>query len=239
MTSFEIISTISVLPAKDFKETVLFYKNLGFVNQYENQKRSGGYAILEYAQLTFHLFAYKKLEIPTPTNMLLISTVNIDDLYYSLQEHYKQNTGKQLKRSGYPKISLPRNLNSDRRFTLTDPNGNYFIFVEPHEKKEDISSTLLEKLYRESNTLAYSHESPEEAIKMITRGLNKSDWENENPKVVFESLVLLVDMNTLLGELATSKNYLTQAEKWFEKLSEQDKVGDSILFFEQLKEKLL
>lgn len=231
--TFQISATLPVFPAKDFKATVKFFRNLGFKNQYE-EKRSGGYAVLQYHELVFHLFAYKKLPVPTPTNILLVMVENVDALHDALQANFKENTGKKLSRSGLPKMSLPRDLNSDRRFTLTDPNGNYFIFAQSYEKKTADGMTQLEKLYRESNTLAYSHESPQEAIKMMTRGLERSNLAEENDWVIFQAYVLLADMYALEENFQESHAYLQKATEQAAILSTFDEASDSYQYYQKL-----
>ncbi|MGX7205068.1 VOC family protein [Enterococcus pingfangensis] len=232
--TFKISATLPTVPAKDFAATVQFFKNLGFVNQYKDQERSGGYAVMQYHELVFHLFAYKKLEIPTPTNIVLVIVENVDDLYATLQKNFQESTGKKLSRSGLPKMSLPRDLNSDRRFTLTDPNGNYFIFAQSHEKKIAAEMTRLEKLYKESNTLAYSHESPREAIQMMTRALAKSDLAKESDWVIFQAYVLLADMYALAEDEPQFRDYLQQATKQLEKLPAVDQTSDSYQYYQKL-----
>ncbi|MGG5359238.1 MULTISPECIES: hypothetical protein [unclassified Enterococcus] len=232
--SLMIEKTIPMLPAKDFKETLRFYKNLGFVNDYENEKRSGGYAVLRYERFIFHLFAYKKLEIPTPVNMISVQVQNCDTLYEAFQQQFLENTQTKLKRTGLPKISLPRDLNSDRRFTITDPNGNHFFFFEPYSKKEDQSKSRLEKLYRESNTLAYSHESPIEAIKMMEKGIEKSDLTKEEPLTVFRSFLLLADMYNLLDQTDLAEENWQKTKAWYEKVSPDQLSKDDHFYFNVL-----
>lgn len=235
--TYSILNTVPALPAKVFKETLQFYKDLGFVNEYENQKRSRGYAVLTFSGITFHLFAYKKLEVPTAANIILVNIKGVDALYQAFQERYQESTGKPLKRSGLPRISMPRDLNADRRFSLADPNGNYFYFIEEYEKREDQSETFLEKLYRESNTLAYSHESPIEAVKMMQKGLKKSNLALEKPEAVFEAYVLLADMYFLLENMDRARENLETAEAWHVQLEEKEQ-GDSLKYFWELKKKL-
>lgn len=233
-----IEKTIPMLPAKDFKETLQFYKNLGFVNDYENKKRSGGYAVLRYEAFVFHLFTYKRLEVPTPVNMISVQVKSCDALYEAFQQQFFANTDSKLKRTGLPKISLPRDLNSDRRFTITDPNGNHFFFFEPYSKKEDDSNTRLEKLYRESNTLAYSHESPIEAAKMMSAGIEKSDLTKEDPLVVFRSFLLLADMYSLLEQTDLAKEHWQKTKTWYNNVSLDQLSKDDRFYFDVLTKKI-
>lgn len=106
-----------------------------------------------------------------------------------LETNYIESVGKKLSRTGLPRMGTPKNLNFDRRFTMTDPNGNYFIFVQPFEqKKEHQIKSRFEKLYWESNTLAYSHESPIEAKKMLEIAIARHDVLNETSEIVFQTM---------------------------------------------------
>lgn len=219
MTDFHVKNSVPLLPAVDLKETVAFYKDLGFANLYEDEIRAGGYAVMDNGYFTFHLYTYKKLPIPTPTNMHLYEIENIDALYELFMAKYKAVHGKVPPRNGLPRVGIPKNLNADRRFSITDPNGNQFIFVQPFEKKDHQIKTRFEKLYWESNTLAYSHEIPTEAIEMLESAFKKTEnLESESPNIVFQAFVLLMDNYALLDAKKMADFYYTKAAAWFERI---------------------
>jgi catechol 2,3-dioxygenase-like lactoylglutathione lyase family enzyme len=221
MSEIIIKKTIPTLPVVDLKETVAFYQNFGFTNLSEGDKRSRGYAVMKNDLFEFHLYTYKKLPVPTPTNIYCYEVAELDLLHELLEENYYQATGKKPTRTGLPRMGTPKNLNADRRFTLTDPNGNHFIFIEPFAEKVDHSSkTKLEKLFWESNTLAYSHESPYEAKKMLEKAIKISDLQKESTEILFQSYVLLTDCALLLGEQNEAKNYYAKAEALIGKITD-------------------
>lgn len=232
MNDFHVKNSIPLLPAVDLKETVAFFKDLGFTNIYENEERAGGYAIMDNGVFTFHLYTYKKLPVPTPTNMHLYEMENVDALYTHFMEHYRNIHGKVPPRSGLPRVGIPKSLNSDRRFSITDPNGNQFIFVQPFEKKDHHIQSRFEKLYWESNTLAYSHESPTEAIRMLEAAFKRTEnLEAESPNIVFQAYVLLTDIYLLINDREKAAEYYEQARQWFDKLTpskNDDYLNDSI-----------
>lgn len=235
MTDFHVKNSVPLLPAVDLKETVAFYKDLGFVNQYENEKRSGGYAIMDNSFFAFHLYTYKKLPIPTPTNMHLYELDNVDALYDFFMAKYKEVHGKVPPRNGLPRVGIPKSLNADRRFSVTDPNGNHFIFVQPFEKKDHHIQTQFEKLYWESNTLAYSHESPSEAIRMLEAAFKRAnDLEKESPNIVFQAFVLLTDNYLLLEDKETAAHYYEKAHDWVSKIerTEDEYLKDALKQFD-------
>lgn len=227
MADFRIKNSIPLLPAVDLKATIAFYKDLGFKNIYGDKERSGGYAVMDNQHFIFHLYTFKQLPVPTPTNMHLIEVEHIDDLYNLLMTNYKAVHGKVPPRNGLPRVGIPKNLNSDRRFSLTDPNGNQFIFVEGYEKVDHHIQSRFEKLYWESNTLAYSHESPFEAIRMMESGLKRvGNLEDESANIVFQALVLLMDCHVLLDDKVVTKQYFDQTTDWFNKIDDN---GDQYL----------
>ncbi|OJG90251.1 hypothetical protein RV16_GL001652 [Enterococcus saccharolyticus] len=223
MKKMNVKQFVPALPAVDLKETVAFYEKLGFVNTYAENQRRGGYAIMTNDYFEFHLYTYKKLTIPTPTNIYIYEIENIDEWHKMLETNYIESVGKKLSRTGLPRMGIPKNLNFDRRFTMTDPNGNYFIFVQPFEqKKEHQIKSRFEKLYWESNTLAYSHESPIEAKKMLEIAIARHDVLNEKSEIAFQTYVLLVDCSYLLGNKTEAEMYYKEATKYLEKVVHKD-----------------
>ncbi|EUJ32898.1 hypothetical protein [Listeria cornellensis] len=219
MKEIVVKKRIPLLPAVSMEQTVKFYKELGFTNLYENEKRSGGYAIMDNGYIDFQIYAYKKLEIPTPTNMYLYGVENIDSLYDLFISNYKKINGKIPPRTGLPRVGIPKNLNADRRFSITDPNGNQFIFSQAYSHKKDHSNkTRFEKLYWKSNTLAYSHESPIEARKMLESAIKRADLQEESPAAIFQVYVLLTDVSLLLEDTKSAINYYSKATHWYEKM---------------------
>ncbi|WP_207940395.1 hypothetical protein DOK78_002120 [Enterococcus sp. DIV2402] len=236
MSQIKIQKVVPALPAVNLKETIAFYKNLGFTNIYENNIRSNGYAVMVNDYLEFHIYTYKKLEIPTPTNTYLYQVNNVDALHTMLATQYKEAVGKKLPRTGLPRMGVPKSLNFDRRFSLTDMNGNNFIFLEVFEQKnEHHIKTRFEKLYWESNTLAYSHESPIEAKKMLETAIKRQNLQNEQPSIIFQAYVLLVDCSFLLGNIEKAKIYYQEATNWLEKVTAptDEYFADAIIQYEK------
>lgn len=231
MNDFHVKNSVPLLPAVDLKETVAFFKDLGFTNIYDSKERAGGYAVMDNGIFTFHLYTYKKLPVPTPTNMHLFEMDNVDGLYTFFMTKYKAVHGKVPPRSGLPRVGIPKSLNSDRRFSITDPNGNQFIFVQPFEKKDHHIQSRFEKLYWESNTLAYSHESPSEAIKMLEAALKRTEnLAAESSNIVFQAYVLLTDSYLLINDRDKAAECYEQAKYWFKKIerTEDEYLGDAI-----------
>jgi len=218
MTNY--VQSIPLLPAAALKDTIKFYEDLGFVNVYDSKTRAQSYAVMENNQIAFHLYAYKKLSIPTPTNIYLFVLENLDEVYDMFIDHYKSVYNRVPNRTGLPRVGIPRNLNEDRRFTITDPNGNYLIFTQSYDKEIDHQiKTRFEKIFWEANTLAYSKESPTEAKKMMIAGFKRlKDDTQEKAELIFQGYVLLADNCKLLDEPDLSAQYLELASKYYEKV---------------------
>lgn len=86
---------------------------------------------------SFHLYTYKRLPIPIPTNSNLISIFGVVEFDTQIRIHYKNIHEKSPARSGLPRIGTPKSLNFDRRFSVTDPNRNYFDVVELSAEKSN------------------------------------------------------------------------------------------------------
>jgi len=223
MKKASVKACIPLLPAVSMKDTVQFYKDLGFVNTYEGEERSSNYAVMINDYLEIHIYGYKKLAIPTSTNSYLYKVEDVDTFYELLKSNFKKANGKFLSRTGLPRIGMPRYLKYDRRFTITDPKGNYLIFAEEYEAKvERPIKTKFEELYWESHTLAYSHESPLEAKKMLERAISRADLQQENPNIVFQCFVLLTDAALLLNNPEDYKIYLEKSSHFFNKLENKE-----------------
>lgn len=244
MAHIQIKQSIPLLPAVDIKATIAFYEDLGFVNTYANQeqsdsyqnkKRSGSYAVMDNSFFAFHLYTYKKLPVPTPTNAYLYSVENVDDLYNLFMDHYKSIHGKVPPRNGLGRVGVPKTLDADRRFTVTDPNGNYFIFAQVHSEEDHQVKTHLERVYWTSHTLTYSRETPLDAIRMLEGAMDRTkNLNQESPNSVFQSFVLLMDSYALLDNPEKAREYYGKASDWFEKIEsdETDYLNDAIQQFQ-------
>lgn len=231
MTNIQVKHSIPLLPVVDLKATVAFYQGLGFTNIYKSGTRSSAYAVMDNGFFAFHLYTYKKLPVPTPTNTHLYSLNNVDALYDYFMNHYKSIHGKVPPRNGLGRIGIPKTLDSDRRFTITDPNGNYFIFSQSHSEEDHPINTHLERVYWTSNTLTYSRETPLDAIRMLEGAIGGLESLNqESPNIVFQSFVLLMDSYALLDKAEKARENYVKANEWFAKIEndETDYLNDAI-----------
>lgn len=128
--------------------------------------------------------------------------------------HYKSVHGKVLARTGLGRMGIPKTLEDDRQFTITDPNGNYLIFIQTNIHSDLQATTKLEQVYLGSHTLAYSKERPPEAVKVLDHAFTHHiDSSQESAEILFQAYVMLMD------------NYNKSGEKRFKiKLSKSNKM---------------
>lgn len=148
--------TIPILPCSSMTEQIEFYKALGFelIGQYTRS-----YLVFRYGEIELHFYGTKQVQPHENSAMCNIRTDNLERLYDAFTEGLKMKTAK-IPRSGFPKITKIRDLNEDRRFTLTDPSGNTFYITTPkvqgsktffrdidHEQSAELFSVLYDLVY--------------------------------------------------------------------------------------------
>lgn len=160
---------IPILPCKSIKEQVVFFENLGF-DITEMFTSPNPYAVLQYGTLEIHFYSSRKTEPSENPNMCFLRVEDVDSIYEKFINNYKKNTGK-IPRNGIPRISKPRDLANDRRFTLTDVGGNTFFIGTPI--KVNFYRTLENNEYAENfkilYDLTYSKEDSNIAFNMLTK----------------------------------------------------------------------
>lgn len=160
---------IPILPCQSIKEQAAFYKNLGFkVNEIFTSPNP--YVILEYGPFEIHFYGSKKTEPSENPNMCFVRVEDVDGIYDTFITNYKKNTGT-IPRSGIPRITKPRDLDNDRRFTITDIGGNTLFIGTPI--KANFYRTIENKEYAENfkilYDLMYSKEDRDIALNMVTK----------------------------------------------------------------------
>jgi hypothetical protein len=201
---------IPILPCPSIKEQVAFFENLGF-STIEIFTSPTPYAVLQYGTLEIHFYGSKKTEPSENPNMCFFRVENVDRTYEMFITNYKENTGK-IPRTGIPRISKPRDLADDRRFTLTDVGGNTFFIGTPI--KENFYRTIENKEYAENfkilYDLTYSKEDCNIAFNMLTKffpadltSINVS--ELEMAKILLVALDINLQKNKIIDEKINRK----------------------------------
>lgn len=196
---------IPILPCPSIKEQVVFFENLGFTTM-EIFTSPNPYVALQYGTFEIHFYGSKKTEPLNNPNMCFMRVEDVDRIYEEFITNYKKNTGK-IPRSGIPRISKPRDLASDRRFTLTDVGGNTFFIGTPI--KENFYRTIYNKEYAENfkilYDLTYSKEDCNIAFNMLMKFFPtdittiKAD-ELDIAKILLVALDINLQQNKIIDE---------------------------------------
>lgn len=132
---------IPILPCPDVRAQAVFYEALGFevTGIYTSPNP---YLSLRRNELEIHFYGNRRMVPAENPSMCFLSVGDVDDVCQRFTAGMKQWSGK-TPRSGIPRISKVRDLESDRRFTLVDPGGNTIFVGTPVEKgSENFFRTL-------------------------------------------------------------------------------------------------
>lgn len=208
---------IPLLPCSSIKETLEFYRALGFEITSE-QKQPYTYGIVKYNDIDLQFFVKKNWN----PAFVYISVKNVDERYKIFASGLKQTYGKVLSK-GTPRITTVNNLSSDRRFNVIDPGGNWLYIGQPlpagtQEKKK--KNTRLAKVVENARTFAYSKQDAVGAAKILEVALAKNEAEPD--EVRFLAYVLCADVANDLGDNETLERYILAARSV--QLTEVDKL---------------
>lgn len=130
-TSMPLHTTvIPILPCTQIKEHIRFYEHLGFIS-IETFTAPVAYAVLQREGIILHFYGSRQL-VPTENpSMCAIQVADLDALQTAFIEGMTAYKKKEIRR-GIPRLTKIRDLERDRRFTLTDFSGNTFFYQTPH-----------------------------------------------------------------------------------------------------------
>lgn len=197
---------IPILPCTSIKDTLEFYRALGFEVTYE-QSQPNTYACVKYHDIRLDFFVKKNWN----PAFVYISVTDVDKLHKAFVSGIKQTYGKMLSK-GTPRITSVNNLSSDRRFNVIDPGENWLYIGQPlsaeiKESKE--KDTRLTKAVRNARTFAYSKQDAAGAAKILELALAKN--ETEPDAVKFRAFVLRADVAAMLEDNKTLEQYVLAA----------------------------
>jgi hypothetical protein len=198
---------IPLLPCSAIKDTLEFYRALGFEVTSE-QKQPYTYASIKYNDINLQFFVKKNWN----PAFVYISVTDVDTLHQTFVANIKQTYGKMLSK-GTPRITTVNNLSSDRRFNVIDPGGNWLYIGQPlragtQEKKK--KNTRLAKAVENARTFVYSKQDAAGAAKILEVSLAKNEAEPDT--VRFRAYVLRADVAAILDDTETQKQYVLAAQ---------------------------
>lgn len=161
-----------ILPCADMIAQIEFYQQLGFelVELFERPNR---YAVVRLDDdITLHFYGSKHTPPEANASMCFIQVDDVDALHDRFAQNLRERRGS-VPRSGIPRLSKPRDLASDRRFTLTDAGGNTFYIGTPREAgAPNFFRDLEDETLRGRFALLYDMVYSKEDMKAARKALN-------------------------------------------------------------------
>lgn len=120
-------TTIPLLPAPAFEETLAFWQVLGF-EETLRQKSPNAYAVMRFDDFELHFFGLTRLNPQDNFTTCLVIVHEVATLHARFAHQLKEHLGRSVYR-GLPRLS--RMMRPEQtRFTVTDVSGNSVIFVK-------------------------------------------------------------------------------------------------------------
>ena len=192
---------IPLLACPDIKEQVSFYQKLGFVvTQMQTSPRP--FASVKLATIELMFYGSRKV-IPSANPTLCYIKVNdVDAMHDAFARSVKELTGS-VPRTGIPRFTTVRDLQDDRRFTLTDTGGNTLYIGSPLKAGESTILRTLEnekyaKLFAVLYDIVYSKEDPFMAADNLSRYDIKIELLSDLDKAKY--LLVLLDIHQKIGK---------------------------------------
>lgn len=163
---------IPIMPCNNIKMQIAFYEALGF-EIVTLLTHPNPYAVVKYEDIEIQFYVSKNLLPNENPTMCYLKVDNVDLICKKFTENLKMNTGK-IPRTGSPRITKVRDLDADRRFTLSDVGGNTFYVGTIREKeKEDFFRILSNARHTKKFTVLYDFVYSKEDYPLAKAFLNK------------------------------------------------------------------
>lgn len=133
-------TTIPLLPAIEFEESLSFYEVLGFTVTLR-QKAPNSYGVIQLRDIQLHLFGLPHLDADQNFTTCLVIVSEVEALHATFRRALEAHLGRQAFR-GMPRLSRMRP--EQTRFTVTDPSGNSVIFVKRGGHDDDAAGAYKE-----------------------------------------------------------------------------------------------
>lgn len=189
---------IPIMPCNNMKAQVAFYEALGF-EIVELLTHPNPYAVVKYEDIEIQFYVSKNLLPNENPTMCYLKVDNVDLICKEFTDNLKTNTGK-IPRTGFPRITKVRDLDADRRFTLSDVGGNTFYVGTIREKgEEDFFRILSSAKHAQKFTVLYDFVYSKEDYPLAQTFLNKILPICDELDDVDKAKLLLVKLEIQLG----------------------------------------
>ncbi len=208
-------TTIPLLPCESLDDTLIFWQAMGFKVTYK-QKAPNPYTSISYEdEYEIHFFGLKQLKPQDNYSGCLVIVPEVEQLHAMFVERLKTHLGK-VPSKGFPRLS--RMKPKQTRFTLTDINGNYVIFIK-HGKEDDVAAqeylqpgqTSLQKALSTAARLRDFHNDDGMAAKVLDNALERVN--DGTPVDRAKVLIARIEISIALDDLEKARALHTQFKK--------------------------
>ena len=189
---------VPCLPCVSVDEIADFYKPMGFRVTYR-QLKPNPYVALARDGIDLHYFGMEGFKPEDSYGTCLIVVRDTQPLFDVFAAGLRERYGK-LPMSGFPRITRPRkrkNAGNLSGFSLVDPAGNWIrVVTDPSVSTPDAPQPKESRLSRalaDAIVFADSHDDLPQAIKILSRVLDKADAGDE-PDVRAEAEEYLAEL---------------------------------------------
>ncbi len=129
-------TTIPLLPAVSFDDSIAFWLALGFELTLR-QQAPNSYAVVRYEDFELHLFGLKQLRPEENFTTCLVIVTEVELLHALFLDRLEHHIRRSVFR-GLPRLSRMRP--GQTRFTVTDVSGNSVIFVKRGDEDDEAAA---------------------------------------------------------------------------------------------------
>lgn len=206
---------IPILPCRNLKETLAFYKAMGFEITCE-QTSPNAYGCVRWGGIELQFFVLKNYNPEQSYSTCYVGVSDVDRIYQSFTESLRSTLGK-VPKKGIPRIGPVRLLSyGERRFNVVDPGGNWIRIGQQVEMPSGADAGQADQgpLARAVHTaalLAHSKGDISAAVKVLDVGLRKVDAAPADTQV--RALILRADLAMQMDDRPLAAELLARADR--------------------------
>jgi catechol 2,3-dioxygenase-like lactoylglutathione lyase family enzyme len=229
--------TIPILPCRSIDEVLAFYRALGFVVTYQ-QERPNTFAVVVRGGIELQFFVMKGFDPAASYSTCYVLVSDVDPLYDAFRDGLRAALGRVPTR-GIPRIGALRDMSYGvRQFVVVDPGGNYIRIGQPIAEQSVPSAETAGRLERAlvaAITLADSKGDDQAAARVLD-----SAFADDPPvagPIAVRALVLRADLAYRTGASDVARARLAEAQSLAEGLDD-DLMVDELRRAAELEEDL-
>lgn len=202
--------TIPLLPCRHLDDSIPFYRALGFVQTYR-QERPNPHAVISREDLHIHLFGMEGFDPADSYGSVLVLVPDVDALYEDFAAGLRALYGK-LPSSGIPRILRPRKREGTvRGFSVVDPGGNWLRISKLGDTEDDApnETTGLARVVDNAARQGDARGDHAFALRLLENGLAKF---TDAPRVDrLRALLYMAELAVRVGDRSKATSSLEEA----------------------------